>query len=229
MSRDISHALFIGATMRAAADAREYMDEVKLPAQFTNPGTVKAVAKRRELEEERTAQYDWPAMVWSAGIYHQPVLALLSSAAIVDRGGGIIWAGTQRSERTRAEIATPFLGKLQELCPKQFGVSLVDSTTETSNILFGFNLKEVLRIAALEYIKELPGSHLPIRLWHNPVGVYDPVDIILPSAAQKVIATRALCEYLGIEADMGAVATDCVHAAQLARKITLAAQLVRSG
>jgi len=218
--------LFIGATMRAAADARGYMEPVKLPPRFTNAKTIRAAVERKRLEKERTEQYEWPSTVWGGGIYHRPVLAVLTSAAIVDSAGGILWASTQGQSRSREDVATQFLSRLQEECPGQFEDSLTTNPATVPTNLFGFNLKEILRIAALEYVKLHARPRLPARLWHNPAGVYDPVDIILSAADRQVIATAALCDYLGVEANMDQVAVDCVFAAQLARRIADASHLI---
>ena len=77
-----------------------------------------------------------------------------------------------------------------------------DADAYPQDILFGFGIKQVLKVAAFERMradkdKEFKPA-VPVRLWHNPVAVYDPGEMLLTAREEKVIAWETVAQALGV-------------------------------
>lgn len=235
-------ALYIGATMRAAGDASTYMGPVRVPRSMSKATTINAHIA--EVNQQRQNDAAAPPQAYADSTLagdrryenriQRPGLAMLTSVIILDRNGNQVYAQETTGPQLRGKVAVPLLSYLKEAYPHQFSDNLRYSDGTPDAAIFGFNIKQVLRIAAFEVLKRNQSEdtkiQVPVRMWHNPIGCYDPYDVLLPSPDQKDLDIFSLMRYFGIaEASPEELATSALLQAQVARELVLAAQLLPLG
>jgi len=231
--------IFVGATVAVAQDWAQYAAGVKISKSVTTDKT-----RERKLEEGTTLRHEQAAALPTAypdstvpnitdfadnQLYH-PGTAVLASAHVMDNAGNVLYSQAAPSPHERGKVALPLLRFLMETFPRQFGSSLRYSDAEPDSIVFGFNVKHVLRIAALEVFKRnaadpAHATAVPVRLWHNPVGCYDPLDVVIPSADRKSFDLYSLFKYLDIQVDLEKITTSAEMLAKAAQAVAVKAQL----
>jgi hypothetical protein len=163
---------------------------------------------------------------------HRPCVAVLTSVCVLDAHGDALYMQKAKKPE-RCRVALPLINFLKEQLPAQFANSLRYGDWEPDATILGFNVKEVLRIAAFEVLYRNARSPIaervavPVRLWHNPVGAYDPLDVMLPKADQTDLDLYSLMRYLNVDgADPAAILSDAVAQAQFALLLAQRAQLM---
>lgn len=232
-------AIFIGATIKAADDCDSYFGPVKVPGTMTKQTTIEAHRSRVGLE--RLAHKSIEPCAFAGTILpadrryenhtHRPGLAVLSSVCVLGEDGSPLYQQSANGSTERGKVALPLLSYLKENYPAQFGNSLRLADAEPTTIIFGFNIKQVLRIAAFEVLKRNVGAQdfdqvqVPVRLWHNPIGVYDPFDVLLPAADQRDLDLYSMLRYFGLEANVEELTIDASAQAHAVCDLVQAAQL----
>jgi len=230
--------IFVGATIGVATDWAQFVSDVKISKSVTREKTKEEHRERGvKLRHEQAAAL--PAAYPDSTIpnitafednqLYYPGTAVLASAYVMDNDGNVLYSQAAPAPHERGKVALPLLRFLMETFPRQFGNSLRHSDAEPDSIIFGFNIREVLRIAAVEVLKrnaEDPdhATVVPVRLWHNPIGCYDPLDVVLPTNCRKSFDLYSLFKYLGIEVDDKFI-TNAEQLAKKAQAIAIKAQL----
>jgi len=155
---------------------------------------------------------------------------VLTSAFIATREGVVLFNQTAPEPGHRGTVAIPFLASLLNAYPTQFSDSLSRGDSEAQVVIFGFNIKEILRTVAFEVLgynkQQNDFVQVPVRFWKDPVGVYDPVDVMLTADFKKDLDLWSLCRYFGINVNPDELARSAEQQASLARELVVAAQLV---
>lgn len=231
--------IYVGAVLQGAPDCNEYFGPVKVPGTMSKEETINKHI--REVMNERLASRDAGPAAFHGSLLpsdsraenrtQHPGLSVLVAVTVRSFDGKTLYHQTI-SEPKRGVVAIPFLNFLREYYPKQFAYSLRYGESEPDGLIFGFNIKQVLRIAAFELLKEnsglLPGQELllPVRLWHNPVGCIDPLDVLLTAADQKEMDLYSVLRYFGIKVSQEQLFTDSMAQVSIVEDLVLKAQLV---
>jgi len=229
--------IIIGATIRGASDANEFFGPVKVPGTMKKQQTIDAHLDK--VAEERAAHVAHPALGYADSILpnddkyenhaHRPMVAVLASATIQTLDGTVLYHQAETDEHHRGEVALPLVNFLKETYPNQFGYSLRNCDVMPDAIFFGFNLKQIFRIAAFEALRRNLDNNLgigvPVRMWHNPIGVYDVLDVLLPSPDQRDLDLYSLCRYFGVQATPESLSTDSQQQAAAVAQLVEKAQL----
>jgi hypothetical protein len=191
----LKQAIYVGATIRAASEAEGFISPVRVPGNCTKPETI--AAKRREMETERLDDRNAaPTAVDDDNTYHKPILGVLSSVHVLDDDCQAIFSASTQHGGLYGTVARPFLQFLLSEYSSQFGNALVGADVAASRVIFGFGIKDVLRIAAFEVLgKSAGGIAVPVRLWYNPTNVYDPVDVAFTAGQQRDLDSSSLLRY----------------------------------
>lgn len=232
--------LFVGATIKAAQDCDQFFGPVKIPGSMTRQATIdnhhnKVLEARGEHKHADACAYAGSVLgndQQYENRVHHPYLAVLASVAVHDVDGKTLYQQTATDPISRGKVAIPLLGFFRENYPRQFSASLRHGTDADADVLiFGFSIKQILRIAAAEVLgrnAEAPDTEqlpLPVRLWHNPTGVFDPLDILLPVGDRKELDVYSLLRFFKLEATPLEMATDASKLADVTRLLVERAQL----
>jgi hypothetical protein len=230
MSRDVTNALFVGATLRSASDGNSYLAAVKVPGSY-RVGSPKYVEKKSELEQERADAFQAPASAFNDGPFHRPLTGILHSVVVLNREGSTVFSATMSPDNPqRGTVAAQLVRYLTATFPTQFAESLAHGDADTHSLIFGFDIKEILRLVGLEVLgynaQRRDFVPVPVRLWHNPLGVYNPVDVFLSASDKKDLDLWSLVRYFNIQAEPRELARDAMRQAQVASELVAAGQLV---
>lgn len=236
-----SEALYFGATIVGAKDGSTFFGPIKVPGTMSKQATIdNHIAKVRG---EREEHMKFPPLGFAGSVVpsddayenhaHRPMVGVLASAVILDKDGTCVYTQVLKTgELSRARVALPLINFLREAYPRQFATSLRYGDADPDASLFGFNLKQVLRIAAAEVlhrntqVTDAERVVVPVKLWHNPVGVYDPFDVLLPSNDQKDLDLYSLLRYYNVETTAEELATSSLRQAETVKTLVERAQLV---
>ena len=190
------------------------MDYLKQPeaSGSCTPGGAAALAQiAKKQQDRRTAMSLPPVMYDRDNPFQRPLTGTLTSVYVWDRAGYPLHASNSKPTTPPGMVAKGFVDYLIQTFPRQFSAHIAHGDTENNTLIFGFGVDEVLRIAAFEIIRanlKLPVESrmdVPVRLWHNPLGVYDPFEIALSATHRKDINLDGLLKFVGSvhrEADM---------------------------
>jgi hypothetical protein len=235
-------AIYIGATIVGAPDADEYFGPVKVPGTMSKAATIEA--HKTKVQTQRTEHVGFPPMGFADSVVpnddkyenhaHRPMVGQLASVTITNGDGDPIYHMVGSPPIERGKVALPLVNYLTQNFPHQFSDSLRFGDAEPTAVFFGFNLKQVLRIAAFEALHRnlnyhYVTVHVPVRLWHNPIGVYDVLDVLLPKDDQRDLDLYSLMRYFGIQVDAEQLANSSQSQATAARLLVEQAQLVPTG
>jgi hypothetical protein len=231
-------AIYIGATIVGAEDADSYFGPVKVPGSMSKQETIdRHIAK---VETARAGHAGAQALGFAGSLLpnddayenhaHRPMVGLLASVSILDNEGVQIYHQAEKGQVARGKVALPLINYLQEAHPKQFGDSLRFGDAEPSTIFFGFNLKQIFRIAAFEVLRHnmdnaYPAA-VPVRLWHNPAGVYDVLDVLLSANDQRDLDLYSLLRYFDVKENAESLSKNSLLQAEAAMQLVKRAQLV---
>jgi len=210
----IREALYIGATIVGSPDAESYFGPIKVPGNMSKAATIEAYKQKiREAREDHCviAPTAFAGSVLANdkkydNACHKAMVGMLASVVVLDQMGTVLYQQKAEAPFTRGKVALPFMNFLTQTFPRQFADSLRHGDTEPQGILFGFNIKSVLRIAAFEILKGNVGAadidrmRVPVRLWHSVQGVFDPLAVLLPADEQRDMDIYSALRYFGIEA-----------------------------
>ncbi len=204
-------SFFIGYLLKARGDFEQYLSEPKVPKNYKDPRTIAEAAER--LRHEQRAE---------AGM--QPITAEVAQVTVYSLEG-VLQIDLKADAQVSAAYA--FMDWMRGNSGLDFDYRLTAEPTR-GKYLFGFDVKNFLRVAGLECLKGSRGD-LPPRTWyHNPYA-QDPVDIILGGAGEKTrISPNALCAYFGVPFGPDSL-VDTHKQALMVRDLTLAANLLQHG
>lgn len=123
----------------------------------------------------------------------------LSAVIVMDTHRKVLFDGASAKP-----LALAFLQFMGEQFPAQFGNETQFSDQPAEALFFGFNIKQILKVAAFEVLslnRRLDMSHrtvVPVRFWHNPLGVYDPEAILCRSPEAKDIDIDGVLRFFEI-------------------------------
>jgi len=232
-------AIFVGATIQGAPGGAEFFSNVKVPGSMSKQTTIdNHVSKARDARQEHM---EFPAMAFAGSVLpnsdvyenhaQRPMVGMLASMYILAANGEVMYQHTAAAPVRRGEVALPLINYLKETYPDQFASSLRHGDAAPQVIIFGFNLKQVLRIAAFEVLqrnaeaRDIEQVHIPVRLWHNPVGVYDPLDVLLPSSDQRDLDLYSVLRYFGVQATAEELSISSKRQAEVVKALVEHAQL----
>lgn len=207
-------AYFVGVMFKPRNDWQQYAMEPTAPANYKDPKKINDYIENARLEQ-------------AGDVAVAALLGRLSSVAVLDEDKEVIYqsgAGDQF-------VGQAFVAWLTNKFPEHFADALRDAEAFPHDVLMGFGLKAALRVAAfetLEHNRSVPQgakTYVPVRLWYNPIGVYDPEDLLISSREKKQVTWMTIATQLGvtIPQEFGTEArTNAFVCAQLAK----AAQLV---
>lgn len=210
----VSEAIFVGATVAGAApNAAEFFGPVKVPGTMSKESTI--VAHRQKVREARHEHMLLAPCAFAGSVCpndgkydncaHRPMVGVLTSVVVINQDRSVLYQQTAKPPVEHGKVALPFINFLKETYPTQFADSLRHGDANPSVIVFGFNIKQILRIAAFEVLgynargPAFERTKLPVRLWYNPAGVYDPLDVLLSAADQRDLDLYSILRYLGIQ------------------------------
>jgi hypothetical protein len=188
MSRAVVDAIFIGAKIKPAEDGGLYLKD---PAE-ADP----TPAKMKKIAEARYEGQNAGPRRFVDNPYHRPTTGVLHSIAVHDRYNNELFTATTRTG-LRGEVATPFVQYMLAAFKGQFADSLAYGDVNVQTVIFGFDVKEILRIAAVEVLQKRVTT-IPVRFWYNPVGVYDPLDVLFTATHQKDLDIGSAMRYFGL-------------------------------
>lgn len=223
----VRKALFVGAKIRAASTAAQYIADVRVPGNFTRPDSIEA--ERQKLLAKREAEAVEAVATFSdKKTYHKPMLGALTSVHVLDDNGVTLFAKTKSNGQVEhGAVASAFVEFLLQECENQFGNSLTGDATFPKRLIFGFGIKDILRIATFELLsKEEDAMVVPVRLWYNPPHVYDPVDIALTAGYQRDLDAGSLLRYCGSKVGTDPATMDAETQAWALRTIVQTLQLL---
>lgn len=204
-------SFFIGYTMKARGDFEQYLSEPKVPKNYKDPRTIAEHTER--LRHEQRAE---------AGM--SPITAEISQVTVFNLEG-VLQIDYKSDDKVRAGVG--FMDWMLTRSGLDFNYRLTAEPTR-GKYLFGFDIKNFLRVCGLECLKEWRND-LPPRAWyHNPYTM-DPVDVILGSQGEKSrISPFALASYFGIPFATDTLA-DTEKQALMVRELVKAANLLQYG
>lgn len=227
-------AMSVGATIKGAPDGRDYLGEIRVPGTMTRASTIND--HKEKVRAERGKHLEFKPLGFAGSILpnsdvyenhaQRPMVGMLASVCVMTEGH-TVFTQVAKEGASRGTVAAAFIRYLLDSFPNQFADTLRFGDTDPEAVFFGFNLKQVLRIAAFE-ILQLSGDDrvaVPVRLWHNPAGVYDPVDILLPANDRRDLDLYSLLRYFGIEATAQEVAESAERQAAVVSALVGRAQL----
>jgi len=232
-------AIFIGATLQGAQGAEEFFGPIKVPGTMSKQSTIdNHLAK---VDGARSEHLQFPALAFAGSVLpnndvyenhaQRPMTAVLASIVILGGNGNVVYQQIAKDPIQRGKVALPLINYLKETYPEQFANSLRYGDSDPQTSIFGFNLKQVLRIAAFEVLHrnaespDIEKVSIPVRLWHNPTGVYDPLDVLLPSSDRRDLDLYSLIRYFGIQATPEDLSTSSQRQAEVAKSLVEHAQL----
>lgn len=231
------NAIYIGSTVTGAPNGTDYFSPVKIPGNMSKQATIDAHVEKVRAEREEHNQMQPLGYAGSIlpndDVYenhaHRPMAGMLASVHIVDANGDILYQQDTDATRTIGQVAVPFVSYLKEKYTNQFSHSLRSADISPDAHFFGFNLKQVLRIAAFEVFRYNQENgvdiDVPIRLWHNPPGVYDVKDILLSTNDQRDLDLYSLLRYFNVEANVEELSTSALAQARVSRELAKRTQL----
>ena len=178
---------FIGTVFRTVAGWQEVAITPTAPSNYKKP------EKIVEYITQALNDQQYEAML-------SPLTGALARVCVLDEKQETIYSSSDGDQ----QVGMAFMSWLLSKFPTHFGDALRDDDAYPSDILIGFGIKRALKVAAfevLQYNKSLPlGAKLnvPVRLWHNPIGVYDPEDILVKTKDAKVIDLMTIMRELGV-------------------------------
>lgn len=187
--------LFVGYTTKSASDAHVYIEPPKAPKNYK-----KADVIAEYIETEKANRLEQASSI--------AVTGTLVSVCILDQKGAKWFEKISDAE---GETSVALIDKLLTLAlPAQWSQNILEPFENPSVRIWGLSIKQVMRIAALEYCNAGYGSKLPSRLWYHNPGLLDPADILLGGDERKMISPLKLLEFLGyslgenpIDSDLG--------------------------
>jgi hypothetical protein len=183
--------VYIGATAQMATDGLDFYSDPRerVSKQWKDPN--KIAGRIQEIQDERQLEAGTMSMVGT-----------LTSAFVIDKNGNTVFDIKSRSPGQRCSVAMPFLQWFMQEFGEQFADSLRFGETTPQATIFGLRLKQYLKVAAFEVFgqninkSDAEQVHIPVRLWHNPVGVYDPAEVMLTGPERKDLDLIALMQYM---------------------------------
>jgi len=228
----LTEAIFIGATIRGAEDGGTFLKPCE-PGGNYNFGSPKYNAKLEELESNRASSLAADPEMHADCSAHRPCVGTLASVFVMNRHGDVLLQQTTKKAGQRCVLALPFINWLLENFRGQFASSLTGEEIEKQTLIFGFDVKEVIKIAAFEILgrnvheeEVIDRIAVPVRLWHNPVGVYDPYDVLLSKTDKKDLDLNGLLRYFDVTATRDELIQDSQRQAEVAAQLVEAGQLV---
>jgi hypothetical protein len=224
-----TEAIFVGATIVGAPDAAQYFGPIKVPGNMSKAATI--ATHRAKVEDARTMHMLLAPTTLSDVHSHRPMIGMLASVAVVGQDGKELYSQVAETPE-RGKVALPFINFLKEAYPGQFPDALRHADAIPRTIVFGFNIKQILRIAAFEILgnnvtaEAIETAYVPVRLWSSPVGVIDPLDILLSKDDQRDLDLYSVFRYLGILVDRDALLGNALSQAHYVKNLADKAQLV---
>jgi hypothetical protein len=174
-----------------AADGLDFYSDPRerVNRQWRDPS--KIAGRIEEIQAERQMEAGTMSMVGT-----------LTSAYVIDKDGNTVFDIKSRKPGERCSVAMPFLQWFMQEFGEQFADSLRFGETTPQATIFGLRLKQFLKVAAFEVLglninkSDAEQVHIPVRLWHNPIGVYDPAEVMLTGPERKDLDLIALMQYL---------------------------------
>lgn len=239
-----NEAIFIGATLQGAADGADHFGPIKVPGTMSKEATI--AAHREKVRAARDEHLNFKALGFAGSILanddvyenhaQRPMTAVLASITVLNQKGAVEYHQEAKDPIQRGKVALPLINYLKEAYPRQFASSIRFSDADADVAIFGFNLKQVLRIAAFEVLKRntdrttrpegVDQVSMPCRLWYNPVGVYDPLTVLLPDSDRRDLDLYSLLRYFGIQATAAELAVSSQKQAEVVRELVERTQLV---
>lgn len=232
-------SFFIGATICGAQDATDYYGPVKVPGTMTKQSTIDAFIERAR--NARREHVSFKPMGFAGSLLpnddqyenhaHRPMVGVLASVTVLDSAGEIAYHQKENGGNpvARGKVALPFIKYIAETFPQQFSASLRYGDSDPTAVFFGFGLKQILRIAAYEALKRNLEEHVnaivPVRLWHNPIGVYDVLDVLLPAADRRDLDLYSTLRYFDVNITAEQLACSSQVQAAVAKQLVERAQL----
>lgn len=237
MADGASRFLAVGALIAAAPDAMTWFAAPKVPGNMTKADTISrhladvenARAEHCQLSPRAFADSVIPNRDKYDNAAQRPVLAVLTSVRIVSEYGDVLYAHSAPPSKhgfVRGAVAVPLINFLKE---QQVAFGLPP--------LVGFNIKQVLRIAAFEVFRinaglpQIERISVPTSIWLNVANAIDPLDALLPKSDQKDLDLYSLLRYLLPHSELAdvppdALMSDVVLQTRAALELAKAAQLV---
>ena len=190
--------VYIAGTLTNALDYADYMRAPadRVPSNITDP------VKIRHRIDEMIAK----DAVTAAGLSITGVLAAVKVHCDDPNIGNFELMGP--SPYRRGQVATAFCNWLTSKMPGQFSRSLRYGETTSAHLVFGWDIHTILKVASFELLAYNQGQSsigqvtLPVRLWHSPLGVYDPLDVLLSTSERSALDLGGVMRYCGISADI---------------------------
>jgi len=204
-------SFFIGYLTKPRPDFEQYLGEPKVPKNYKDPRTI-AEHQERAKNEQRA----------EAG--RLPLTAEVAHVTVFNLEGDLV-IDYKSDENVRAGVG--FLDWLLTRSGLDFDYRLSAEPTR-GKYLFGFEIKNFMRIVGLECLKESKPD-FPPRVWYHNPYLMDPVDIILGTQGERDrISPFAMAAYFGIPFNTDTFA-DTHKQALLVRDLVKAANLLRNG
>ena len=183
---------FVGVMLAPSARFNEFFDDPysHVPRTYGQAAADKYVG---DLTQSRMAK---APMLNLSGALHEVVV-------IDDRDSILLQAGVS-AKVPPLMVAQQFLNFIISIAPRQFSTSVRFGDTEPTSLFFGFDIKEGLRIAAAQVLQNnmtlsvAKKMLIPVRLWHNPMGVFDPLDIMLNGSERSHFDAESLLKFFGL-------------------------------
>lgn len=210
-----SSHLFLGCTRTLRADWQDIIPEVAVPKNLKDPV---------KIQEARDAAI--------AGLIDLPILAYHDEIVLLNAKGNIVFQASGSAIKTTLPIANPTLvagnpdAALLAVIASSFPAGLALPPGEGQAQLFGVDIKEELRIAALAAgpkLREICSfSHWRMPS-NGPSRVFDVYEYVIPAEQRRQLTLPVLCKGLGIAPPVTVLAAD---KAQVALNIAIAVGLV---
>jgi hypothetical protein len=216
--------IYVGAVFSPAADYENWLNDVR--ERIGQRATTEATIQKNcdiQLAKDPEEAHEYPFTGLVAGVHVDS-----------DQGNNVFSLESDPAvPLKRGQVAAPFVDWLLSQFPEQFGDSLwFNEDVQPETYIFGFGIKKLLKMACMEVhynnARSSTPTRLPVRLWRNVRGVYDPItDVILPTQTEeRRMGYDKLFEYYNINARWDDIASNPSALAAVAKLVVEKAQLV---
>jgi hypothetical protein len=182
---------FVGTIFKPRDDWQNIAVEPQAPSNYRDPAKIAAFVENAR-EEQR------------GDVAVAAITGKLHSVCVLDEDQEPVY----RSNDGDKNVGAAFAGWLANKFPLHFADALRNADAFPNDVIIGFAVKRALKVAAFEALMNnvrLPVGakvRVPVRLWHNPVGVYDPEDLLMSSQEKKAVNWRIMAYELGVSIPM---------------------------
>lgn len=212
---------YIGGLFANAPNAQAYFKDPRdaVPSNYKDPVKITDyAAKVRERQLESGRKYAMTGM--------------LHTVVILDENGNNVFQLEAKQPPQLGQVALPFMHHMISTFPSQFADELRFGDSDPDALFFGFNIKQILKVAAFEahalnllQPKERR-QRVPVRFWYNPLGAYDPRTVLLRSPEDGDIDFEGVLRFFGVNDSLEALVDSAELQAAIAAELVDKAQLV---